>query len=198
MVQRNYMGIKLIGLIKGILKVATLKSFNRYDQSFRLVITYMRILEGEKPLSWLLLFSCLVVSDSLWPHGLQHAGLPWPSPSPGVCSNSCPLSQWCRPTNSSSAAPFFCLPSFPASGSFPMSQPFASGGQSIRASASASVLPVNILGWFPLRLTGLISLLSKGLSRVFANTTVRKHHFFRTQPSLWSGSHIRMWLLEKP
>ena len=167
MVQRNYMGIKLIGLIKGILKVATLKSFNRYDQSFRLVITYMRILEGEKPLSWLLLFSCLVVSDSLWPHGLQHAGLPWPSPSPGVCSNSCPLSRWYHPTISSSVIPFTsCLQSFPASGSFPLNQLFTSGGWNIGASASVSVLPMNIQDWFPLGMTGWISLQSRGLSRV--------------------------------
>ena len=103
------------------------------------------------------------------------------------CSNSCPLSQWCHPTISSSVATFSSCPqSFPASGSFPMSWLFTSGGQSIRA--SASVLPVNIQGWFPLRLTGLISLLSKGLSRVFFSTTVQKHHFFGTQPSLWSNS----------
>ena len=106
----------------------------------------------------LLLFSHLVLSDSLQPHGLQHARLPGPSLSPGVCSNSCPLSWWCHPTISSSATPFSsCLQSFPASGSFPMSWFFASGGQSIGASASASVLPLNIQGWFPLGLTGLVS-----------------------------------------
>ena len=107
---------------------------------------------------WLLLFSHSVMSDSLQPHRLQHARLPCPSPSPGACSNSCPLSQWCHPTISSSVIPFSsCLKSSPASGSLPMSQHFASGGQSIGASASASVLPMNIQDWFPLVLTGLIS-----------------------------------------
>ena len=121
----------------------------------------------------MLLFSHSVVSESLWPHGPQHARLPCPPPYPGVCSNSCPLSQWCHPTISSSFVPFSsCLQSLPASGSFPVSQLFASGNQSIGASASASVLPMNIQGWFPLGLTGLISLQSKGLSRVFSNTTV--------------------------
>ena len=105
---------------------------------------------------------CSVVSDSLQSHGLQHTSLPCPLLPPGVCSNSCPLSQWLHPTISSSAVPFFCLQSFPASGSFPVSWLFKSGGQSIGASASASVLPVNIHGWFPLRLTGWISLLFKG------------------------------------
>ena len=125
----------------------------------------------------LLLFSCLVMSDSLQPHGLQHTRFSCPSASPRVFSNSYPMSQWCHPTISSSVVPFFsCLQSFPASGSFPMSQLFASGGQSIRVSASASVLPMNIQDWFPLGLTGLIFLNSKGLSRVF-NTTVQKHQF---------------------
>ena len=130
----------------------------------------------------LLLFSCSVMSDSLLPHGLQHAWLPCPSLSLGVCSNSCPLSRWCHPTISSSVVFFSCPYSFPASGSFPMSQLFALGGQS--TGASASVLPMNIQDWFPLRLTGLISFLSKRLSRVFSNATVRKHQFFGTQPSL--------------
>ena len=114
------------------------------------------------------------------------------------CSNSCPLSQWCHPIISLSVAPFSsCLQSFPASGSFLMSQLFASGSQSTGASASASVLPVNIQGWFPLELTGLISLLFNGLSRVFSNTTVQKHQFFGAQFSLWSNSHFHAWLLEK-
>ena len=114
------------------------------------------------------------------------------------CPNSCPLSQWCHPTTSSSFAPFSSfLWSFPASQSFPVCWFFASGGQIIGASASASVLPINIQGWFPLGLTGLISLLSKGLSRVFSSTTVWKHQFFGAQCSLWSNSHIRIWLLEK-
>ena len=115
------------------------------------------------------------MSDSLWPHGLQHARLPCPSLSPGVCSNSCSLSWWCRPTISSSVIPFSsCSQSFPASESFPMSQLFTSSGHSIGASASASVLPMNIQGWFPLGFTGSISLLSKGFSRVFSGTIVRK------------------------
>ena len=134
------------------------------------------------------------MSESLWPHGLQHARLPCPSLSPGVCSNFCPLSWWCHSTILSTVAPFSCPQSFPASGSFPVSRLFTSGGQSIRASASASDLPMNIRGWFPLRLTGLISLLSKGLSRVFSSTTVQKYQFFGTQPSLWSNSHIHTWL----
>ena len=114
-------------------------------------------------------FSCSVVSDSLQPHGLQHARPPCPSPTLGVYSNSCPLNQWCHPTISSSVIPFsLCLQSFPASGSFPISQFFASGGQSIGVSASTSVLPMNIQDWFPLRWTGWISLQSKGLSRVFS------------------------------
>ena len=117
----------------------------------------------------------------------------------GVCSDSLPLSQWCYRTISSSITPFFfCLQSFPASGSFPMSWLFTSGGQMIGASASASVLPMNIQDWFPLGLTGWISLKSKGLSRVFSSTTVWKHQFFSTQPLLGSNSHIHMWLLEKP
>ena len=124
----------------------------------------------------LLLFSHSVVSDSLQPHGLQHGRLSCPSLSPGACSNSCPLSRWCHPTISSSVAPISSCPqSFPASGTFPMSQLFKSGGQSIGASASPSVLPMNIQGWIPLGLTGLISLLSKGFSTVFSNTTVGKH-----------------------
>ena len=130
-------------------------------------------------------FSPSVVSDSLRPPGLQHARPPCPSPTPGVYSDSCPLSQWCHPTIASSVIPFSsCLQSFPASGSFQMNLHFASGGQSIGVSASTSVLPVNIQDWFPLGWTGWISLQSKGLSRVFSNTTVQKHQFFGTQLSL--------------
>ena len=133
------------------------------------------------------------MSDSLWPQGLQHARLPCPSPFPGTCSNSCPLSWWCHPTISSSVVPFSsCLQSFAASGSFPMSWLFTSGGQSIRA--SASVLPMNIQRWFPVGWTGLISLQSKGLSRVFSSTTVRRHQFFSAQPFLLSNPHIHTWL----
>ena len=120
-------------------------------------------------------FSQSVISNSLRPHGLQHTRLPCPSPTPGACSNSCPLIQWCHQTISPSAVPFFyCLQSFPASGSFQMSQYFASGGQSTGALASALVLPMNIQDWFPLGLTGLISLQSKGFSRIFSNNTVQK------------------------
>ena len=138
-------------------------------------------------------FSHSVMSDSLWPHGLQHVRPPWPSPTPEACSNSCPSSQWCHPTISSSVIPFSsCLQSFPASGSFQMSQFFASGGQSIGVSTSISVLPMNIQDWFPLGWTGWISLLSKGLSRVLSNTTVQKQQFFSAQLS-----HFHTWLLEK-
>ena len=129
-------------------------------------------------------FSRSVMSNYLQPQGLQHARLPCPSPSPGICSNSCPSSRWCHPTISSSVVLFSsCLQSFPASGSFLISQFFSSGGQSIGVSASASVLPMNIQDWSPLGWTGWISLQSKGLSRVFSNTTVRKHQFFSTQLS---------------
>ena len=129
-------------------------------------------------------FSCSVVSDSLRPHELQHTRPPCPSPTHGVYSNSCPLSQWCPSTISCSVVPFFCPQSFPASGSFQMSQLFASGGQSIRVSASISVLPMNSQGWSPLGWTGWISLQSKWLSRIFSNTTVQKHQFFCAQLSL--------------
>ena len=128
---------------------------------------------------WWLLFSCLVMSDSLWPHGLQYARLPCPSLSPRLCSNSCPLSEWCHLTISSSVAHFFSCPqSFPASGSFPTNRFFTSGGQSTGAWVSALVLPMHVQGWFPLGLTGLICLLPKGLSRVFSSTTVWKHQIF--------------------
>ena len=136
------------------------------------------------------------MSNSLQPHGLQHTRLPYPSPTPGAYSNSCPTSQWCHPTISSSVVPFSsCLQSFPALGSFQMSQFFESGGQSI--GTSASILLMTIQGWFPLGLTGLISLVSNGLSRVFSSTTIQKHQFFGAQFSLWSTSHIHTWLLGK-
>jgi len=142
----------------------------------------------------LLLFSCSVMSHSR-PQELQHIKLPCPSPSPWVCLNSCPLNQWCHPTVSSSATPFSSCPqSCLASASFPMSWLFTSGGQRIGASASATVLPKDIQGWFPLGLTGLVFLLSRGLSRVFSSTIVQKHQFFGAQPSLWSNSHICTWL----
>ena len=134
-------------------------------------------------------FSRSVVSDSLQPHGLQHARPPCPSPTPGVYSNSCPLSQWCHLTISSLVIHFSsCLQSFPASGSFPMSWFFTSGGQSIGVSDSTSVLPMNIQDCFTSGLTGWISLLFKWLSKVFSNTTVQKHQFFGAQLSLWSNS----------
>ena len=155
----------------------------------------------EKCLKWLLQFrsvaqSCLTLCD---PMDCSTPGFPCPSPTSGACSNSCPLCWWCHPTILSSDVPFSsCLQSFPASGSFQMSQLFISGGQCTVASASASVLPMNIQDWFPLGLTGLISLQSKGLSRVFSKTTVQKHQFFSAQLSLWSNSHIHTWILEKP
>ena len=139
---------------------------------------------------WLGFCCCSVVKLclTLWPHELQHARLPCPSLSPRVCSDSCPSSQWCHPTISSSVVPCSsCLQCFPASGSFPMSQLFATGGQSIGASASASVFLMSIQDWFPLGLIGLIFLLSKRLSRVFSSTTVQKRQFFGAQPSLWSN-----------
>ena len=145
----------------------------------------------------LLLFSCPVVSNILQPHGLQHARPSCSSPSPEVCPSSYPLHQWCYPAISSSDALFSCPESFPASGTFPMSQLFTSDNQNTRVSALASVFPMTIQGWLPSRLTGLISLLSKGLSRVFSSTTVRKHQFFFVQPSLWSSSHVGTWL-QKP
>ena len=143
-------------------------------------------------------FSHSVMSDSFWPHGLQHARLLCPSPTPKACSNSCPSSRWCHSTISSSVIPFSsCFQSFLASGSFPLSQLFVSGGQSIGISASPSVLPMNNQDWH-LGWTGWISLQSKGLSKVFYNSTVQKHQFFSTQLSLWSNSHIHTWLMEKP
>ena len=143
----------------------------------------------------MLLFSCLVISDSLWPHGLQHSRPPCPSSTPRVYSNSSPLSPWCHPTTSSSVIPF-SLQSFLTLGSFQMSQVFTSGGQSIRVSALASLLPMNIQDWFPFGWTGRISLQSKGLPRVFPNTTIQKYQFFSAQLSSCSSSHIHTWLLE--
>ena len=143
-------------------------------------------------------FSCSVVSNSLRPHESQHARPPCPSPTPGVHSDSRPSSQWCHPAISSSGVPFSCPQSLPASESFPMSQLFTWGGQSTGFSASASVLPMNTQDWSPSEWTGWISLQSKGLSRVFSNTTVQKHQFFGAQPSSQSNSHIHTWPQEKP
>ena len=137
---------------------------------------------------------CSVMSDFLWPHELQHTRLPCPSLSPGVCSNSCPLSQWCHPFISSSVASFSSCPqSFPVSGSFPMSQLFASGGQRFSISSSNEYS----LGLISFRIDRLDLFAVKGLSRVFSNITVQKHQFFSAQPSLWSNSCIHLWLLEK-
>ena len=147
----------------------------------RLYMTKVRKIKcaWERPI---LIISRLVVSDSLWPHEPQHSRPPCPSPIPRVYPNSCPLSQWCHLTISSSVVPFSsCLQFFPTLGSFQMSQLFASGGQNIAASASTSVLPVNTQDWSPSEWTGWISLQSKGLSRVFSNTTVQKHQFFSAQ-----------------
>ena len=144
-------------------------------------------------------FSHSVVSDSLWPRELQHARPPCPSPTPRVHPNSCPSSWWCHPAISSSVVPFSSCPqSLPATESFPMSQLFAWGGQSTGVSALASVLPKKSQDWSPLGWTGWISLQSKGLSRVFSNTTVQKHQFFSTQLSSQSNSHIHTWPQEKP
>ena len=153
---------------------------------------------SHPPCSSSVQFNHSAMSDSLQPHGLQHSRPPCPSPTPRVYSNSCPLSWWCHPTISSSVIPFSSrLQSFPASGSFQISQFFTSDGQIIGGLASASVLPKNIQDWFPLGFTGLI-LLSKGLSRVFSHTIVQKHQFFSAQLCLWSNSHIYTWLREKP
>ena len=144
-------------------------------------------------------FSRSVVSASLQPHESQHARPPCPSPTPRVHPDPCPLSWWCHPTISFSTVPFSSCPqSFPASGSFPMSQLFASDGQSTGVSASISVLPMNTQDWSPLGWTGWISLQSKALSRVFSNTTVQKHQFFSAQLSSQSNSYIHSWPLEKP
>ena len=189
-------------------------SLDLAELPFCFLVTHWRSLEQ---LSWILhqvncrspclwvgivVVQPLVMSSSLPPHCLHHARLPCPSLFSRVCSNSCPLNQWCHPTISSFVIPFSsCSQSSTASGSFPLKrflhQLFVSGDQSIEASASASFLPMNIQSWIPLGLTGLIFLVSKGLSRVFTNTTVWKHQFFGAQSSLWSKSPIHPWLLEK-
>ena len=158
------------------------------------------------PLTFVLhgLFSRLLLfihklCPTLWLHGLQHTRLPCPSLSPGACSNSCPSRRWCHPTISFSVIPFFSCPqSFPASGSFPMSQLFLLQLTKVLEIQLLSVLPMNIQGWSPLGLIGLMSLQSKGLSKIFSNTTVQKHQLFSAQPSLWSNSQIPTWPLEKP
>ena len=148
-------------------------------------------------LLWSVQISCSVMSDSFWPHELQHARPPCPSPTPRVYSNSCSSCRWCHPAISSSVIPFSSCPqSLQASRSFPMSQLFTWGGQSIGVSASRSLLPKNTQDWSPLGWTGWISLQSKGLSRGFSNTTVQKHQFFGDQLSSQSNSHIHTWPLE--
>ena len=153
---------------------------------------------GLKKKSWYenrsVQFSRSVLSNFLRPHEPQHARPPRPSPTPKVYPNSCPLSQWCHPTISSSVVPFSSCPqSFPASGSFEMSQLFASGGQSIEVTASTSVHPMNTQDWSSSGWTVWICLQSKRLSRVFSNTTAQKHQFFSAQPSSQSNSHIHTW-----
>ena len=144
-------------------------------------------------------FSPSVISNYLWPHGLQHTRISCPPPTPRAYSNSCPSSRWCHPAISSSVIPFSsCLQTFPASESFPVSQFFTSGGQRIGISPSASVLPMNIQDWFPLWWICWITLQSKGLSTVFSNTTVQKHQFFSVQLSSLPNCHIHIWPLEKP
>ena len=183
--------------MKGRINLGKGKNINLDRWMLNCVLNFqIEISSQQSPLSSVQ-FSCSV-SNSLQPHGLQQARLPCPSPSPGACWNSCPLSWWCHPTILSSVIPFSYLQSLPASGSFPMSQLFTSGGQSTGVSASASVFPMNIQDLSPLGLTGLISLQSKGLSTVFSNTTVQNHQFFGAQLSLWPNSPIHTWLLEKP
>ena len=158
-----------------------------------------QVLNIVHTLHLILQFSRSVESDFLWPHESQHARPPCPLPTPGVHSDSRPLSPWCHPAISSSVVPYSSCPqSLPASESFPMSQLFAWGGRSTGVSASASFLPKISQGWSPSEWTGWISLQSKGLSRVLSNTTVQKHQFFHTQPSSQFNSHIHIWLLEKP
>ena len=171
--------------------VARIKWENKYDiRALAYIIYTYTSVQSE--------FSRSVTSDSLRPHESQHARPPCPSPAP-VYSNSCPTRRWCHPAISSYVVLFSSCPqSLPASGSFPMSQLFASGGQSIVVSASASVRPMNTQDWSPLGWTGWISLQSKRLSRVFSNITVQKHQFFGAQLSSQSNSYIHTWPLEKP
>ena len=166
---------------------------------FRILIPYSQNKYLQTRVQSVRQFSCSVVSDSSWPHELQHPRPLYPSPTPGVHTNSCPLSRWCHSAISSSVIPSSSCPqSLPASESFPISQLFVWGGQSIGVSAWASVPPKKTQDRSPLGWTGWISLQSKGLSRVFCNTTVQKHQFFGTQLSSQSNSHIHTWLLEKP
>ena len=170
------------------------KKMRGNKKKITIIILYIRTPFSDNSVQ----FSHSVMSNSLWPHGLQHARPPCPSPTPRPCSNLSPLSWWCHPIISSSVIPFSFPQSFLASGSFPMSRLLAWGGQRIRVSASESILPMNIQDWSPLGWTGWISLQSKGLSRVFSNIIAQKNHFFCAQLSVWSNSHIYTWPLEKP
>ena len=184
-------GVGCLSLLQGIFPSQEL---NRGLLHFR-QIPYQLSYQGEISVQ----FSRSVLPDSLRLHESQHTRPPCPSQTPGVYSDSCPLSWWCHPAISSSVVPFSSYPlSLPASGSFPVSQLFAWGGQSIGVSASASVLPRNTQDWSPLGWIGWISLQSKGFLRVFSNTTVQKHQSFGTQLSSQSNSHIHTWLLEEP
>ena len=167
------------------------RKYSRFHRSYKAL--------SHSPINcFLLLFSHPVVFNSLRPQGPQHARPPCPSSSPEVCPSSCPLHRWCHPASHSLTPSSSALNLFPASGTFLMSQLFASVDQNTGASASALVLPKCIQGWFPLRLTGLISLLSKGLSGVFSSTTVRRHQLFDVLPSLQSSSHNHAWPLGRP
>ena len=178
------------------LKFYTVSLKKRYLPTWQRIC--LSLITGKADMLSLFQFSRSVMSDSLRPHEPQHARPPCPSPTPGVYSNSCPSSRSCHPANSSSVVPYSSCPqSLSASGSFPVSQLFAWGGHGIGVSASASVLTMNTKDWSPLGWTGWISLLCKGLSRVFSNTIVLKHQFFGAQLSSQSNSHIHTWPLEK-
>ena len=198
----SFLGIECINILQINIDKTRKNTLKRYMKKvlfiFKVRSMWVRKRDYWKPCSVNQL-SHSVVSNSLQPHELQHARLPCPSRSPRVCSNSWSLSQQRHPTISSSVVPFYShLQSFPEPRCFPVSRLFPSGCQSIGVSASGSVLPTNIQSWFPLRWIGWISLQSKGLLRVFSNTTVQKHQFFDPQPSLWSTFYIHTRLLGKP
>ena len=190
---------KKLWLIYSVVYVSGIQKSDSDMCVYICVCVYTYIFSNFIPLYHSVQFSCSVASDSLRPHELQHARPPCPSPTPRVHSDSCASSRWCHPAISSSVVPFSSCPqSLPASESFPVSQLFTWDGQSTGVSALASFLPMNTQDWSPLEWTGWMSLQSKGLSRVFSNTTVQKHQFFSTQPSSESNSHIHTWPLEKP
>ena len=190
---RKTMGLQRMRLLEGITNIMDMSLSTLWEMGWKESDMTHRL--KNKNILFSVQFSCSVVSDSLRPHESQHARPPCPSPTPGIYSNC----WWCHPAISYSVVPFSSCPqSLPASGSFPMSQLFAWGGQIIGVSVSTSVLPMNTQDWSPLGWTGWISLQSKGLSRVFSNTTVQKHQFFGTQLSSQSNSHIHKWPQEKP